>query len=82
MPTTWVEGVSLGYLYIAAFLQRDAPVGAADIWHGGGLHIFLHDLFGPPIHHLQGRILYNAAALVGFTFVAVILRWFVAQRTL
>jgi hypothetical protein len=29
---------------------------------------------------LQGRILHNAAALVGFTFVAVILRWFVAQR--
>src|SRR5260370_19893326 len=42
--------------------------------------IFFHDLFGPPIHHLQGRILHNLTALIGFLFVVVILQWFVAQR--
>jgi len=75
-----VEGVSLGYLYILP-LSFSAMLLSARLTYGTvAVCIFFHDLFGPPIHHLQGRILHNAAALVGFTFVAVILRWFVAQR--
>src|SRR5882672_1606086 len=75
-----VEGVSLGYLYILP-LSFSAMLLSARLTYGTvAVCIFFHDLFGPPIHHLQGRILHNAAALVGFTFVGVILRWFVAQR--
>ena len=75
-----VEDVSLGYLYIlplsfsAILLSRRLTYAIVVVC------IFFHDLFGPPIHHLQGRILHNLAALVGFTFVVAILQWFVAQR--
>jgi serine phosphatase RsbU (regulator of sigma subunit) len=75
-----VEGVSLGYLYIlplsfsAILLSRRLTYAIVVVC------ILFHDLFGPPIHHLQGRILHNLAALVGFTFVVAILQWFVAQR--
>jgi serine phosphatase RsbU (regulator of sigma subunit) len=75
-----VEGVSLGYLYIlplsfsAILLPRRLTYGILV------LCIFFHDIFGPPIHHIQGRILHNLAALVGFLFVVLILQWFVAQR--
>jgi len=78
-----VEGVSLGYLYILYIL----PLSVSAILLSPRLtyaivfvSIFFHDLFGPPIHHLAGRILHNLAALVGFTFVVAILQWFVAQR--
>jgi serine phosphatase RsbU (regulator of sigma subunit) len=75
-----VEDVSLGYLYIlplsfsAILLSRQLTYAIVVVC------ILFHDLFGPPIHHIQGRILHNLAALVGFTFVVVILQWFVAQR--
>ena len=74
------EGVSLGYLYIlplsfsAILLPRRLTYGILV------LCIFFHDLFGPPIRHIQGRILHNLAALVGFLFVVLILQWFAAQR--
>jgi serine phosphatase RsbU (regulator of sigma subunit) len=75
-----VEGVSLGYLYIlplsfsAILLSRQLTYGIVLVC------IFFHDLFGPPIHHIQGRILHNLAALVGFIFVVAVLQWFVEQR--
>ena len=74
------EGVSLGYLYIlplsfsAILLPRRLTYGILV------LCIFFHDLFGPPIRHIQGRILHNLAALVGFLFVVLVLQWFAAQR--
>jgi serine phosphatase RsbU (regulator of sigma subunit) len=75
-----VEGVSLGYLYILP-LSFSAILLPSRLTHALiVLCIFFHDLFGPPIHHIQGRILHNLAALIGFTFVVVILQWFVAQR--
>jgi serine phosphatase RsbU (regulator of sigma subunit) len=73
-------GVSLGYLYIlplsfsAILLPRRLTYGILV------LCIIFHDIFGPPIHHIQGRILHNLAALVGFLFVVLILQWFAAQR--
>jgi serine phosphatase RsbU (regulator of sigma subunit) len=75
-----VEGVSLGYLYIlplsfsAILLSRRLTYGFVV------LCIFFHDLFGPPIHSIQGRTLHNLAALVGFVFVVLILQLFVEQR--
>lgn len=75
-----VEGVSLGYLYILPLSFSAMLLSARLTYSMVVVCIFFHDLFGPRIHHLQGRILHNLAALVGFTFVAVILRWFVAQR--
>jgi serine phosphatase RsbU (regulator of sigma subunit) len=75
-----VEGVSLGYLYILP-LSFSAILLAPRLTYGMVLVcIFFHDLFGPPIHHIQGRILHNLAALVGFAFVVAVLQWFVAQR--
>ncbi|HXJ13979.1 MAG TPA: hypothetical protein VNH19_17010, partial [Candidatus Limnocylindrales bacterium] len=74
------EDVSLGYLYILP-LSFSAILLSARLTYGiVVVCIFFHDLFGPPIHHIQGRILHNLAALVGFTFVVLILQWFVAQR--
>jgi len=75
-----VEGVSLGYLYIlplsfsAILLSRRLTYALVVVC------IIFHDLFGPPIHHIQGRILHNLAAVIGFAFVVAILQWFVAQR--
>jgi serine phosphatase RsbU (regulator of sigma subunit) len=75
-----VDEVSLGYLYIlplsfsAILLPRRVTYSLVAIC------IFLHDLFGPPIHHIQGRILHNLTALIGFLFVVTILQWFVEQR--
>ena len=75
-----VEGVSLGYLYILP-LSFSAILLSPRLTYAIVLVcILFHDLFGPPIHHIQGRILHNLAALVGFTFVVAILQWFVAQR--
>ncbi|HXH66826.1 MAG TPA: PP2C family protein-serine/threonine phosphatase [Candidatus Limnocylindrales bacterium] len=74
------EDVSLGYLYILP-LSFSAILLSARLTYGMVVVcIFFHDLFGSPIHHIQGRILHNLAALVGFTFVVLILQWFVAQR--
>ena len=75
-----VEGVSLGYLYILP-LSFSAILLSPRLTYGiVVVCILFHDLFGPPIQHLQGRILHNLAALVGFSFVVLILQWFVAQR--
>jgi sigma-B regulation protein RsbU (phosphoserine phosphatase) len=75
-----VEGVSLGYLYILPLSFSAILLPSRLTYALVVLCIFFHDLFGPPIHHIQGRILHNLAALVGFAFVVVILQWFVAQR--
>jgi serine phosphatase RsbU (regulator of sigma subunit) len=75
-----VEEVSLGYLYIlplsfsAILLPRQVTYGLVAVC------IFLHDLFGPPIVHIRGRILHNLSAFVGFLFVVIILQRFVQQR--
>jgi serine phosphatase RsbU (regulator of sigma subunit) len=74
------QDVSLGYLYIlplsfsAILLSR--PITFALV----AACIFLHDLVGPPIHHIPARILHNVDALIGFIFVVLILQLFVAQR--
>ncbi|HWY07857.1 MAG TPA: PP2C family protein-serine/threonine phosphatase [Candidatus Acidoferrales bacterium] len=75
-----VEGVSLGYLYILPLSFSAILLAPRLTYTLVVLCIFFHDLFGPPIHHIQGRILHNLAALIGFTFVVLILQWFVAQR--
>jgi sigma-B regulation protein RsbU (phosphoserine phosphatase) len=75
-----VEGVSLGYLYILPLSFSAILLSPRLTYAIVVVCIFFHDLFGPPIHHLQGRILHNVAALIGFIFVVVILQWFVAQR--
>ena len=75
-----VEGVSLGYLYILPLSFSAILLPPRLTYPLVVLCIFFHDLFGPPIHHLQGRILHNLTALIGFIFVVAILQWFVAQR--
>jgi serine phosphatase RsbU (regulator of sigma subunit) len=75
-----VEGVSLGYLYILPLSFSAILLSPRLTYAIVVVCILFHDLFGPPIHHLQGRILHNLAALVGFSFVVLILQWFVAQR--
>ena len=75
-----VEGVSLGYLYILPLSFSAILLPSRLTYPLVIVCIFFHDLFGPPIHHLQGRILHNLAALIGFIFVVAILQWFVAQR--
>jgi len=75
-----VEGVSLGYLYILPLSFSAILLPSRLTYPLVVLCIFFHDLFGPPIHHLQGRILHNLTALIGFIFVVAILQWFVAQR--
>jgi len=75
-----VEDVSLGYLYILPLSFSAILLSARLTYAIVVVCIFFHDLFGPPIHHIQGRILHNLAALIGFMFVVAILRWFVAQR--
>jgi serine phosphatase RsbU (regulator of sigma subunit) len=77
-----VEGVSLGYLYILPLSFSAILLPSRLTYALVVLCIFFHDLFGPPIHHIQGRILHNLAALIGFTFVVVILQWFVMQRNI
>jgi sigma-B regulation protein RsbU (phosphoserine phosphatase) len=75
-----VDEVSLGYLYIlplsfsAILLSRKVTYGLVAIC------IFLHDLFGLPLHNIQGRILHNLSAFIGFLFVVVVLQRFVEQR--
>jgi serine phosphatase RsbU (regulator of sigma subunit) len=74
------EDISLGYLYIlplsfsAILLSRRLTYALVVIC------IFLHDFFGPPIHHLPGRILHNLSALIGFLCVVIVLQRLVAQR--
>ena len=75
-----VEGVSLGYLYILPLSFSAILLSPRLTYAIVVVCIFFHDLFGPPIHHIQGRILHNLAALIGFTFVVAVLQWFVAQR--
>ena len=75
-----VEGVSLGYLYILPLSFSAILLSARLTYAVVVVCIFFHDLFGPPIHHIQARILHNLTALVGFAFVVAILRWFVTQR--
>ena len=75
-----VEEVSLGYLYILPLSFSAVLLSARFTYAIVVVCIFFHDLFGPPIHHIQARIFHNLAALVGFVFVVAILRWFVAQR--
>ena len=75
-----VEGVSLGYLYILPLSFSAILLPSRLTYPLVIVCIFFHDLFGPPIHHLQGRILHNLTALIGFIFVVAILQWFVAQR--
>jgi serine phosphatase RsbU (regulator of sigma subunit) len=75
-----VEGVSLGYLYILPLSFSAILLSPRLTYAIVVVCIACHDLFGPPIHHLQGRILHNLDALIGFTFVVTILQWFVAQR--
>jgi serine phosphatase RsbU (regulator of sigma subunit) len=75
-----VEGVSLSYLYILPLSFSAILLSPRLTYAIVVVCILFHDLFGPPIHHLQGRILHNLAALVGFSFVVLILQWFVAQR--
>lgn len=75
-----VEGVSLGYLYILPLSFSAILLPSRLTYPLVVVCIFFHDLFGPPIHHLQGRILHNLTALIGFIFVVAILQWFVAQR--
>jgi len=75
-----VEGVSLGYLYILPLSFSAILLPPRLTYPLVVVCIFFHDLFGPPIRHLQGRILHNLTALIGFLFVVVILQWFVAQR--
>jgi serine phosphatase RsbU (regulator of sigma subunit) len=75
-----VEDVSLGYLYILPLSFSAILLSKRLTYAIVVVCIFFHDLFGPPIHHVQARILHNFTALVGFAFVVAILRWFVAQR--
>ena len=75
-----VEEVSLGYLYILPLSFSAVLLSARFTYAIVVVCIFFHDLFGPPIHHIQARIFHNLAALVGFVFVVAILRWFVVQR--
>ncbi len=75
-----VEDVSLGYLYILPLSFSAILLPSRLTYPLVVVCIFFHDLFGPPIHHLQGRILHNLTALIGFIFVVAILQWFVAQR--
>ena len=75
-----VEGLSLGYLYILPLSFSAILLSPRLTYAIVVVCIFFHDLFGPPIHHIRGRILHNLAALIGFTFVVAILQWFVAQR--
>jgi serine phosphatase RsbU (regulator of sigma subunit) len=75
-----VEGVSLGYLYMLPLSFSAILLSPRLTYAIVVVCILFHDLFGPPIHHIQGRILHNLAALIGFTFVVAILQWFVAQR--
>jgi len=75
-----VEGLSLGYLYILPLSFSAILLSSRLTYAIVVVCIFFHDLFGPPIHHIRGRILHNLAALIGFTFVVAILQWFVAQR--
>jgi serine phosphatase RsbU (regulator of sigma subunit) len=75
-----VEGVSLGYLYILPLSFSAILLSPRLTYAIVVVCILFHDLFGPPIHHIQGRILHNLTALVGFMFVVAILEWFVAQR--
>jgi sigma-B regulation protein RsbU (phosphoserine phosphatase) len=75
-----VEGVSLGYLYILPLSFSAILLPPRLTYPLVVVCIFFHDLFGPPIHHLQGRILHNLTALIGFIFVVAILQWFVEQR--
>jgi serine phosphatase RsbU (regulator of sigma subunit) len=75
-----VEGVSLGYLYILPLSFSAILLPRRLTYAMVVLCIFFHDVFGPPIQHIQGRILHNLAALVGFLFVVLILQWFAAQR--
>ena len=75
-----VEGVSLGYLYILPLSFSAIMLSPRLTYAIVVVCILCHDLFGPPIEHIQGRILHNLDALIGFTFVVVILQWFVAQR--
>ena len=74
------EEVSLGYLYILPLSFSAILLPSRLTYALVVLCIFFHDLFGPPIQHISGRVLHNLAALVGFTFVVLILQWFVAQR--
>ena len=75
-----VEEVSLGYLYILPLSFSAILLSPRLTYAIVVVCIFFHDLFEPPIHHIQGRILHNLAALVGFTFVVAVIQWFVAQR--
>ena len=77
---TRAEDVSLGYLYILPLSFSAILLSARLTYAVVVVCIFFHDLFGPPIHHIQARIFHNLAALVGFGFVVAILRWFVGQR--
>jgi serine phosphatase RsbU (regulator of sigma subunit) len=75
-----VEGVSLGYLYILPLSFSAILLSPRVTYALVAVCILFHDLFGPPIHHVQGRVLHNLSAFVGFIFVVVILQRFVAQR--
>jgi serine phosphatase RsbU (regulator of sigma subunit) len=75
-----VEGVSLGYLYILPLSFSAILLSPRLTYAIVVVCILFHDIFGPPIHHIQARILHNLDALIGFTFVVAILQWFVAQR--
>ena len=69
-----VEEVSLGYLYILPLSFSAVLLSARFTYAIVVVSIFFHDLFGPPIHHIEARIFHNLAALVGFVFVVAILR--------
>jgi sigma-B regulation protein RsbU (phosphoserine phosphatase) len=75
-----VEEVSLGYLYILPLSFSAILLSRRITYTFVAICILFHDLFGPPIHHIQGRILHNLSAIVGFVFVVIILQRFVEQR--
>src|SRR5258708_23267002 len=74
------EGVSLGYLYILPLSFSAILLSPRLTYAIVVVCILCHDLFGPPIQHLQGRVLHTLDALIGFTFVVTILQCLVAQR--
>jgi serine phosphatase RsbU (regulator of sigma subunit) len=74
------EEVSLGYLYILPLSFSAILLSRRVTYVFVAVCILFHDLFGPPIHHMQGRVLHNFSAFIGFFFVVIILQRFVEQR--
>lgn len=75
-----VEDVSLTYLYILPLSFSAILLSRRVTYVFVAICIVLHDLFGPPIHHIPARVFHNLSALISFLCIVVILQRFVAQR--